>query len=324
MVKSVKFIVSAIIIVGLYSCSIGTKKTQLNKKNKPLWLSSPNELCEKELNLCAVGEGDNYKSSDADAYTSLASYFSVKINSQLNIKHTELTSGDFVEIQEIATNELEKQVDTILETAQITNKFNDGSRYYSLVKLDKIKLSKLLDSRIDELDKKIFYFYGLNNKLYVKKIYALFQERTNLNEHKILVDGKSKKINFSLEQVETIKQSSENRKIKLKFSGEISRVLKQKIQELFEQLGYQVTNDGTASYVIAVNLKVNELYLNVRAFKKYELILNLVSKDNDQKRLGSVLVSLIDTGRNKLTVLSKSREALIEKIENKITQLNLN
>lgn len=318
----IRFVLLGLLLVSCASKQMA-KREVIVPKGEPVWLYSAQEFC-AEKSLCASAEGSTFAESDARAKKSLASIFEMRVQGSFRFTKHSFSGDEQSAMQEFVQDEVANQVDLVLKGAKIGERFKKDGLMFSLAMLDKQEAKALLLKEISETDNKIQHFYRLKNKLYVKKLNLLFNKREILNEKLIIVDGNglSRKVNF--DQINNLKfVSGGGSRLSLKVGNNVPESLEKKLEETFTGVGYKLTKKKDQDFLINVDFKEKEEYLNVSGFKKYTFEMNLFAKNNKGKKVGSYIVSLVSNGRDKDDAFLKIKRKFITELESNIDKLNL-
>lgn len=309
-------------LILLAGCSTKINRQNISEKD-PLWLYSPSLGCES-FEICATGEGSDFNESDASARKSMASIFSVRISSKLEVLKSEYAYKKQIEINEQVESNLTEQVDLVLKGAQIQQRFEKKSRSFSLIKIDKRVVKRIFLERLKEVDKRLKKIVNDANRINLREAYILFTQREVLNEKVIVLDAKGIDSRISHSEIEKLKyDQTYSNKVHLNFSESIPVFIKGEIQENLTDIGYHLVAEGGADYKIEVELKQKEEYIKVEGFKKYSFELSLnVKKFNEQ--IGKLSVKTVQSGRSLKDAFLKAQSELIEQFEQNIQKLKMN
>lgn len=308
-------------------CSSSPKKERkiIVPEGEPVWLYSSEEGC-RPTELCASGEGSAMKDSDAHAKKALAAIFETKIKANFKFSRQTFDNSEIVEMKEVITDEVNKQIEQVLKGAQIRERFKKDGIHFSLAVLDKNQAIRILRQELTKIDSEMEHYYSLKSRIYIKKLNMLFNRRELLNEKMIVVDSVDipRKITFS--QINNLKfTATGGKKLHLITATEVPRVMQKKIEEIFTEMGYEFTGKekNASDYVINIKYGEKEEYLNVNGFKKFTFLINIEATTGQGKKLGIIALNEISNGRTKKDAFLKVRGKLIQEIGNNIEKLNL-
>jgi hypothetical protein len=311
-----------ILMLFIIGCSTKNKtRTVIVPSGEPTWLYSPQDGCSEE-ELCASSEGRKFIESDANAKKSLASIFETKINAEFNFTKNSFSNEEIIEMREFVNSEVNEQVEGILKGASIKERFKKDGLKFSLAYLNKITVKKLISNEISRIDNELMHFYNMKNRLFLKKMNLLYNQRNILNEKMIIVasSGMQSPINFS--QINSLKYKSiGGSKVTIKALNNVPAFLLKKVEELLSDLGYKLVSTKN-DYYLNLSYKKKEEYLNVKGFKKYTFTINVDTKNNIGKKLGSFSVTAVENGRNKKDAFLKAKTKLLNEFEVKLEKLN--
>lgn len=312
----------AVVISG---CSTKEKrKIKSSLDGAPSWVSNIGDYCDEKRDLCASAEGINYKQSDLLATKNIAAYFSTKIDGTFQHTRHSFSNQEIQEMQEIVNSEVDQHISQILKGVEIKERFKSSDAHYSLVVLDKKKSGSILRQEIKRIDDKMNYFYAQKNRLYLKKLNVLFNLRSQVREKLTLLDMKTSSSPISISQINLLKfKSTGGNLVQLRVKEAMPRLLEKKIEELFLELGYKIKETTPIDYIVEVDYKIKEEYLNVEGFKKYSYSVNFESKDKNGKRLGGYIINTSANGRTQKNSFFKVQDEMLKNIEDNIVKLNL-
>lgn len=321
----VKLLQLGFILAFTSACS--TTKTvketkDLTPEGEPQWLYEPSQEC-TAIEMCASGQGEDMEEADAHARKSLAGVFETKINSEFQVTKHSLSNQEVEELEEKVSDMINEQVNTIIKGVYIKHHFQKGDIFFSHAALDKNKVSRVLREELSRIDSELTHYYSLKNKLYVKKLNILFNEREVLNEKLAIVNGAGVPRKVSFDDINNLKYINMDSAISLIARGDIPSVLEKKLNETFNSVGYRIVDDKS-DYNIYMEYSSKEEYLNVKGFKKYTYELSLDARNATGKQVGSFIVTKISNGRSETDAFSKVRNAVINEVTNNIEKLNLN
>ena len=317
----IRFVLMLVIVA---SCSTSQKVERSVKvpKGEPLWLYSAQEFCKDRL-ICASAEGSSKSESDARALKSLAGIFEMQVKGEFKFSKHSFSGEEQTEMEEYVEDNISKKIDLVLKGAEIKERFTKNGLNFSLAALDKAKTRKLLVGEIRDIDSKLKHFYGLKSKLYIKKMNILYNERMLLNEKLIVVDKSGIPVPVTFKQINDLKfTTGGGSKLKFVVGSKVPENLMKKLSEVLTDVGYKIT-EKDEDYAIAVSFSDNEEFLNVRGFKKFTFEMNMKASNNSGKEVGTYVVSMVSTGRDKKDAFLKVRKKFVSQVEVNIDKLNL-
>ncbi|MDP7319791.1 MAG: LPP20 family lipoprotein [Bacteriovoracaceae bacterium] len=319
--KCLSYLMILVIAVGCASYS--QKEQGETDQQEPSWLHAPDEGC-AESELCASGEGATRAEADANAKKAMGSIFETKIESSLIFSKSSFSSKEKYEIQEEITENILERVDQILQGVKIKERYHKNDLFFSLASLNKVKSIKLLTQQIGKLDDELEHLYELRSRIHLKKLNSLFNRRSILNEKLILLGHPGIKSPLSFSDINALKFSDSGaNKIFLKSKSEVPQVLNKKIEALFTEIGYMITNKKNAEYYLYVSFEDKKEFLNVKGFEKFTFTVTLEARSSFGKKVGVLSQSEVSNGRNKKDAFIKVRSKLIENIQKNLGKLNL-
>lgn len=315
-----------LLLMLISSCASNQKAPRkvIVPEGEPEWLYSPQSGCEESKEICASGEGVNFKQSDSHAMKSLASIFSTKISSKFEFTKHDFSDSEVSEMSEMISNKIDEDVSEILKASYIKERFSKDDISFSWAAIDKTKSSAVLRQEIERIDDEINHFFSQRNRLYLKKLNVLYHQRQLLNEKLIILDGVGKNAPVNISQINMIKfKSTGGSKIKVKALNDIPKLLLKKVEETLTDVGYKIVPKDDVNYFINLSYQEKEEYLNVKGFKRWAFELNIESKGSAGKRLGGYIINIVADGRTKKDAFSKVRNKIVEEFEENLEKLNL-
>lgn len=315
-----------VILLGIFliSCSSTKKRSVFVAEGEPEWLYAASAGCTTN-EICASGEGSSQSEADAHAKKALAGIFETKIKAEFQFSKQSFTDKEVTVMKEFIEDQVNQQVDQVLKGATIKNHFKKNGLIFSLASLDKAKSLKILKQELTKTDDEMNHHFKLKNRIYIKKLNLLYNKREMLNEKIILITsvGIPRKITYS--QINNLKYNSKGGdKLFIKSLNEVPSVLVKKLEEMFTDVGYKITEKNDGNYFINISFNEKEEYMNVKGFKKFAFEISVEAKNNIGKRVGGYIVNMVSLGRTKKDAFQKIRNNVIKKIETNLEKLNLN
>ncbi len=323
--RCIRFVLKFLLVLCVVaSCSTSQKAERSVKvpKGEPLWLYSAQEFCEGRF-ICASAEGDSKSESDARALKSLAGIFEMQVKGEFKFSKHSFSGEEQTQMEEYVEDNISKKIDLVLKGAEIKERFTKNGLNFSLAALDKEKTRKLLMTEVRDIDSKLKHFYGLKNKLYIKKLNLLYNERMLLNEKLIVVDKSGIPAPISFKEINDLKfTSGGGSKLKFVVGSDVPESLLEKLSEVLTEVGYKLTKEDE-DFAITVSFKEKEEFLNVEGFKKFRFEMTMKASNKAGKEVGTYQVSIVSNGRNKKDAFLKIRKKFISRVEGNIDKLNL-
>lgn len=310
----------------LSSCS-SMKGTQSKSEVTPddgAWIYEVEKGCPVEM-LCASAGGKDQEEADTNAKKSLASIFETKINAQFRFVKNYIDNKDLSEVRESVIDEVNTQVDQVLKGAEIIKRFEKDGLIFSLVALDKNKSSQLLRQELTRIDDEMTHYFHLRNRIYLKKLVKLYNQREILNEKLTLISNQSiaRKVTFS--EINDLKYDEQTKlKIFLKMSESVPRILFVKVKNALTDIGHEIVSSDAGDVEISVDFKKKEEFLNVKGFKKYSYSLSLESYKKSKQKVGGFSLDYVANGRDDKNAFLKVRNKFLKEIDENLDKLNLN
>ncbi len=311
----------AILVVGCSSTT--SRKKSYAPEGEPEWLYAASSGCD-DSEICASATGTSFKESDSSAKKALAGIFASKIKAEFKFSRQSFSNKEVSEMKESIEDKVNVQIDQILKGAYIKERFKKDGLMFSLASLKKADSMNILTQELTRIDDKMQHYFSLRNRLYMKTLNMLYNQREILNEKLVIINetGIPRKITFS--QINDLKYSSgKSAKIKLQSSGDMPTVLLKKFEEALTDVGYEITDKDDSSFIVKVSFKANEEYLNVSGFKKYSFEVAVDAKSSAGKSIGGYVLNLVANGRTRKDAFLKVRPKFVSQIENNLPKLNL-
>lgn len=311
-------------LVVLVGCATSKDVEQTLIEVKPKWIYSPSEGCRNQIELCASGEGDTFEQSDLNSKKSLASIFETRIKSKFEIDKLNLLNDEVSTIEEKISSKVEAEVDVVLNSSYIKERYEKDQIHFSLAVLDKRRASSVLKEEISKLDDDLLHHFKLKNRLYLNKMLIAFNTRSELNERLIILSNKSITSPVTFSQIKMIKfLSLKNENIHVEAVDDLPKSLKSKFEDLLVNLNYKLVTRNAADFIIKIDFNEKDDYLNVDGFQKVSYQLAVETYDPKGRKLGGYSVSLSTKGRTKRDSFTKMEEKMSTQFEEKIDKLNL-
>lgn len=317
------FLLPILALSFLFSCS--SKKTKRENTNHeiPEWVYEVEKSCES-TNICASGEGTSFNISDINAKQNLASIFQTHVKGSIQISKSSFSKKEINEIEENIEKSVMTFVDEILKGVKIETRAKSKNIFFSKAVLSKEQTRDLLMTEVKRIDSEMSHFFAQKKKVFLFKLNELYNRRTLLNEKLILVNSAAIPEKISFAQINDLKFTQrDNSNIKVIYSSNFPRVLEMKINEILNQVGFKITRKKNFNSKILIDFNSKEEYLNVKGFKKYSYQINLTSFSKSSKEIGSIVVSLVSSGRNEKDAFLKIRKDIVQNIKNNLEKLNL-
>lgn len=311
------------------SCST-TKKNdsqidydQAEDAKAPEWVYAPDEGCGSG-EICAAGEGESMGKADARAKTSLASIFSTRIQSQLDIHKTDYSDEEISEIKEYVNDQVSETVDEALKTAEIRRRYERDGLFFSLASIDRRKTSRLLKREIEAIDNEINHLYSMKRKSSIKRLMGLLDQRSLIADKLIVVDGQASRAPITFSQVQNIKYSSGGyNKVFIRTGKNVPSTLSKYFQQMLTNSGYRVAQNRAVDYILELKYEAKETFLNVEGFKKFVFTFTALASNNVNEEIGGFTVVETQTGRTEQDAYLRIKNKFQKEIEKKLSNLNL-
>lgn len=313
-----------VLMAILFGCSQVSKKSNSTIEGEPNWLYSPKDGC-SDSELCASGEGSTYTESDSHAKKALAGIFETKIKSEFHFSKQDFSNEEKIKIQENVEEDVNLQIEYLLKGSNIKSRFEKNEIKFSLAKLDIGQAGSIIRTELSKIDDEMQSIYKLGNKIYIRKLIILFNKRELLNEKLILLDNMGSPRKIKISDINNLKFSQKNNeKLKIVPSDDMPSVLVKKFEEYLVSMGFVLTKENTHNFLIKLDYKKKDEYLNVQGFSRYGFSINIDAYDGQSKKIGGYAITKVSSGRNEQDAFLKVRKVILKDIENNIEKLNLN
>lgn len=295
--------------------------THLSFAQAPNWVGDKSLLCGSS-SICAVGEGLSLDQSHRNARVNLSKYFNTEIKSTFQ---SSLASKDQHVFDEMMEEITEKTLES-LEGVDILKSEETKTGFYSLAKVNKIKMAEKIEREILDLDGKISTLIEDKAANSLVRAEYLILQREILNERHIFLVSKSIKASYSIDSIRTSKaQKLKDIVLNIKIDEVEPKEIGAIVKDVFSQIGYQISSElveNKKNFLIDGEINYRKEYLNVDGFEKYRISISLKSF-NDNIQQGSCLVEFVNTGRNLNQIIESLRSEIKEKLKAEINNLKI-
>ena len=306
------------------SCSSQKVKKEIKNQWQPKWVYSASSACNTQTELCASGEGENFTQSDLRAKKALSAIFGTKISSQFNLDRSSFNSSEINSMEESIKSNIAEEVEDVLKTASIKDRFNKKEMYFSLARVDKRKAKKVFETEINKLDANLLHYFKLKNRLNIKKMTIDYNTREKLNEKLTILSGKSIKAPVRLDQIQMLKfLGTGSERIFLSASPKFPRDLANHLENSLVELNYKVTSEKTSNFIIEMDYYEEKKYLNVGGFEKHAFLINVSAFNKKGTKIGGYNTKISASGRSKSDAREKMKSKMLVEFERNIAKLNL-
>jgi hypothetical protein len=320
-----------------YSCSTNNlieQNSQKNNTSKPIWILEPQDYCQSLGLLCATGVGETDEIAQSQAKKNLSQIFSTKIKVQSESFNISKQFGDEEgiisgSVDEYFQQKIEEESQEILQGLEIHERWfeeelingKNQQKIWVLVTLNRNVGAKFWKEKMDQMDQEIQLILERKNQHLPGSYFKaknLFNQRIYINERYSILKGTFYPDKWELKDLEVLKVNPENFTL-VSFSWKQDKMIKiqnisQDIQNLLNQNEFKILADSqnkiNAKMAVLGQLSVDELYLKVEGFKKYNFKLTLSFIDKKNVKINSFLINLDSTAR--------SLSDAYEKIKNEI------
>lgn len=322
MQKSYKIL--SLCLFVLIGCATAEKSAHKTDSSRPKWIYSPSDGCVSGRDLCASAEGINFTQSDILAKKALAAVFGTKIKSRFEIDRSSLSSSEVNSLEESISNNIQEEVEVVLKTATIKDRFQEKGIYFSLAQVDKNKASKLLRAEISRLDNSLLHYFKLRNRLNIKKMTIAYNTREQLNERLIVLSNRGIKSPVELNQIKMLKfLGTGEEKIFIKVGDNFPKDLVGNLESSLLELNYKIVSEKKAEFILKLDFNEEKQYLNVGGFEKYSFLVTVSTYNRKERKIGGYVSNISSRGRTKQDARDKMKQQMLKEFEQKIEKLNL-
>lgn len=300
---------------------------------KPDWIDRPYEKkCQKNKELCAVGEGQGVLAAELSARAAIARMFQTQVSSETNIS-TESSSSESLDqglktdFEERVQQQVQQKTDYVLEGAKLKESYTGSESVFALVSLNKKTAAQTLAEQMERLDTKNLELYKQKSRSSVLEIEQNFQTREELHKHYRFLASKTYPSPLSLKKVLELKTKLRENEVTvlLDFDKNVPEVFQHELVSVLMAQGYRAVEKKVKSfdYRMRVEFDAEKRYLNVRGFEKYAISLNMSALTQQGQQLGQLNLSQVEIGRNQEQALEKTLENYKQKLREKFYQLKL-
>lgn len=276
---------------------------------EPDWVNLHSKKYPERWYLLGVGRGDDDRSAEMNAYAAIARIFQVAVRQkQVEVSKylTKQTEDDTQSQWESTFNEVtETSTRKTLKGVKIVETWVDSTKtVFKLAILDRRKNTRILDEKIEELDKtirshaKIIQQSGNNLEIarrYYSSIHLVMQRDALYNDYLIVSPtGKTKRFSTNLD---TLSQElhdflATNLNMTIELSGSNTEKIGTALAESLTKLGFTINQTGKESasgILIKGNISVYELDMPSRnKFVRWQSTFHMINQA-DGKEFGSLL-----------------------------------
>ncbi|TDJ03629.1 MAG: hypothetical protein E2O68_09815 [Deltaproteobacteria bacterium] len=291
---------------------------------RPKWITHVGSSCPK-TEICAVGVGADLNQATTRGRDELAKIFKVKIASDTFIKTRSETLGFEGEVFEVSEKNVSELTDVALKGSYLKNSFQDGSKIFALIALNRESGARIIKGEIKVLDEKIENLYREGKRGSIFKAIALFSPREKLEaKHDFLVERKITPI-VSLKSVLKKRDQFLKKKVSILFKTKVPKEIKDYFTSLLLKMGYRVVTSKTSKYNYSVDLYLDweEEYLKVPGFVKYRFNIKLYSYNLVRIKIGTLMETTMEKGRNFNQCYRRAKDKFKKYLLQNINDINL-
>jgi hypothetical protein len=284
-----------------------------------------NPGCDKEL-LCMVGTGQTLAEALSDARSETAKFFHTKIKAKSEIftssdqKGINASLGSF---DEWANKSLSEETSEIISGLEVKKQEQVGSLTYVLMALEKTKMAKLLQEKIEVLDTENSQMLELGSRFTYPKMMKNLISIEALNDRYVLISMtpinlvvKKEIIQDKINKLKIVKMAivSKARKLPTK--------LNHTILDLLSSLKVVVVSKkANPKYTLRSELLTEEQYLKVEGFKKLNVQFRLELLNSKSQVLGKLSALSEQVARNANQAIDLAIPDINEALQNNLNQL---
>lgn len=323
--EMMRFLAISVLFIAL-GCSSTTEKRPSNMASTslPEWIYSPEKQCNLASELCASAEGSSFSHSDLNARKALASVFATNVRYQLEINKLTTSSANKTEITEEVSSNLSQQVDEVLQSSSVKERFEKDGAFYSMAIIDRRKAQKILELKIKQLDDQLIHNYRLKNRLYLNKMLIAYHTRSELNEKLIILSNKSIESPLTLSQIQLLKfMSTGKEKVFVSRETELPKSLVSSFKSMLTNLNYQLVPKNASDFNIGFSYSAKDAYLNIEGFKKMIFHVSVEVMSPKKGRVGGYSFNVEAQGRTTEDCINKMKKSVELQFEKNLEKLNL-
>lgn len=287
---------------------------------RPEWVSSPQKFCTMN-EICVLGSGATLNHAKADAQNEVLKVFETNVKS--SFKNT-LAQKNNEALKELTTEEVESMAEGVVSGVKIKQTYEEKGTFYVFSVLNKPEMAKNLQMQIADVDEQIMAFYKDGTPSSNAKLRGMFPYREALNRrYAFLNKGEGIKAPVSYEEAFAQKKTASAGKIvALKVEEDGGSRVRNDLRKLLAEQGYKVSSAG-ATVSIEGTLTKEEEHIAIEGFEKYTYTLELECKDAEGKNLGTLSVSVTETGRSERQAYTKALPQMMDYVKENISDLSL-
>lgn len=314
-----------LMLIMLAGCStLKGQKAQNSEhaKEVPAWAFAPMEECMEERELCASGEGETGSKADANAMKSLAAIFETKVTASTQSTTVARGSGVLAQAQETASVSVRDEVNQTLEAARVVKRFRFKKLSYSLVSLDKTKASENMRAAIDKTQAELSALWQRRDRTAWARMWELHHRREGLNDRYNILMGQ--RLSFSPTSKE-LQDWYQARRAEVPMALDAQNLPAEFLGALKARLtnsGYRVFDLKSGARLVA-RWEAKQEHMNVTGFEKWFFLLTMENISKAGAKVGGLSVSETTSGRSKADCEMKARAPLMEAMEARLSELNL-
>ena len=307
-----------------FLCSLFFANLSLSAETKPSWINNVQEGCKKSLELCAVGMGTGRDEAQRNAKVELSKIFSTNISSSFTSTLAASSGQTSEDIQE----GIKEDTQSVLEGAEISKVYEQSDAFYVLATLNKQRAADSLKLKITDLDNEIKTIYEDSNSASKFKIKTLYVKRQALNQTYLFLTGIEIPSAIPSEAIfKTSKLATKGVVLHINFVEKEPKVLEAYAVKYFSDAGLKVsTGDKVhpqATHILTGKVDHEKQYLNINGFKKSKVNLHVSVANNKNIETGHLNIESITTGRTYDQAYEKALKEILNDLNNKISDLNI-
>lgn len=327
-----------VLILIMSGCSSASVAPTTEDNNNPSWISKPDLAYPADRYLVSVGEGSNRERAIEDAKKAMAESFIVKVqsitesksNSTLNQDTTGAASSEAK--QDIQKN-ISLRTDTYLRGAEVKETANQGSTFYALVVLDKLKarsglllqanrIKADLSSALDSLEQKYTQAKYNTAKLKFAEFETLYGEASALGMSALV---ETSALEARMNRVETIVR---NKNSKLPFTVSTTKgetYFERDIESCINDRGGVLFDKNDKANRVQIEVVERPQHLPIEGWQRirFDLTAAIVQADGKKYRIQTTQTETARTRDAVMEAVSdKLSEDLCNQLFNRISEMN--
>ena len=289
-------------------------------EEKPTWINNPSSDCQKLTELCTVGMGTSRDEATRNAKIEMIKIFSTNISS----KFASSLASSSEDIQE----DIKEETQGVLEGVEAKKTYEQQDGFFVLVVLNKRITAESIKMKIQDLDtemKSIIEEKDNTGKASLKKLYV---KRQGLNQTYLFLTGAELPSAISSEEIfSSNKAALKGVIVHVYFDEKEPKPFEAATIKSFSEMGYKVTTgpkpEAHATHFVTGKVIAEKLFLNVKGFKKFKVVLKVSVSNNKKVESGHLNLESTATGRNYKHAYENAVKEISNDLKDKINELSI-